>query len=71
MLHSFAYTGDAAVGAVLCQNLLAAGFEQQDDIAAADVVIAYCASQESHEETYFGQDGLLSHLREGLFIIGL
>lgn len=71
MSKTFVCVGDTAIGAVLADNLVKAGFRAAPEASAADVVFTFCSSQPDLEDVYFDTDGLVQIARKGSFLVDL
>lgn len=69
MSKTFVFAGDTAIGSVLAENLVKAGFEAASAIAEADVIFTFCATQTDLEDVYFDTEGLIQAAHEGSYLI--
>ena len=68
---TFVFAGDTAIGAVLADNLVKAGFMAAGDVAEADVVFTFCATQTDLEDVYFDSEGLVQIASKGTWLVDL
>lgn len=71
MGKTFVFAGDTAIGAMLADNLVKAGYEAACDVASADVVFTFCASQTDLEDVYFDSEGLVQIAGKGAWLVDL
>ncbi|WP_139653481.1 NAD(P)-binding domain-containing protein [Raoultibacter phocaeensis] len=71
MGKTFVYAGDTAIGAVLADNLVKAGYKAASGISDADVVFTFCATQTDLEDVYFDTEGLVQTAQKGAFLVDL
>ena len=69
MPKSFVFVGHQGICQVLAQNLAAAGFPAASDVDSADVIFTYCTSQESLENVYLEEDGIISKAKPGAYLV--
>lgn len=71
MGKTFVFAGDTAIGAVLADNLVKAGYQAAPGIAEADVVFTFCATQTDLEDVYFDTEGLVQVAGKGTWLVDL
>jgi len=68
---TYAYVGNATIGAFVDSRLSAAGFSRVRDVASAEVVLTYCTTGADLEDTYFEQDGIIKLADKGTLLVDL
>lgn len=71
MDKTFVYAGDTAIGAVLADNLVKAGLKAAPEIAEADMIFTFCATQSDLEDVYFDTQGLVQVAKRGAMLVDL
>lgn len=71
MPQSFVFIGATAIGQSVADNLVKAGFVAAGDLAAADIVVTYCKSQEDLENVYFDGAGVIATAHKGALLVDL
>ncbi len=71
MDKTFVFAGDTAIGAVLADNLVKAGFKAASELAEADVVFTFCGSQSDLEDVYFDSEGLVQVAHKDAYLVDL
>lgn len=69
MSKSFVFVGHQGIGSVLAENLVAAGFKAASDVDTADVIFTFCTSQESLENVYLEEEGIVSKAKPGSYLV--
>ncbi|MEG0505361.1 MAG: NAD(P)-binding domain-containing protein, partial [Raoultibacter sp.] len=69
MSKTFVFAGDTAIGSVLAENLVQAGYSAAPDIAAADVIFTFCTTQTDLEDVYFDTEGLIQAAQAGTYLV--
>lgn len=71
MTKRFSYRGNATVGSYVARCLEEAGYEQEEQLGDADVVVTYCTTQSELEDTYFDDGGIVQMANPGAMLIDL
>lgn len=69
--NTFVFAGDTLIGQGIADSLVRAGFVAAADVEHAGVVFTYHPTQSGLEDLYFGDDGLVSQVGEGVVFVDL